>query len=974
MVSNKHKSSLNFSAIEKKWQKAWETSGVFHARETGDAKKKYYVLEMFPYPSASFLHVGHMRNYTMGDTIARYKRMRGFEVMYPMGFDAFGLPAENAAIKEGIHPKKYTEQAIKTIKKYMQELGLSYDWNRSFATCYPDYYRWNQWLFLRMLEKGIAYRKEAPVNWCPHCETVLANEEVIAGKCWRCEHEVTIKPLAQWFLKITDYADELLSGLEGIQWPGRVKELQRNWIGRSEGTKVSFAIKGSDKLLDVFTTRADTLFGVSFLVCAVHHPLLSELVVGTRYEKTYRAFLSKVSASTKLDVDKEKDGFFTGRYVIHPLTGQEIPLYAGTFVVSDYGTGVVMGVPAHDQRDFEFAKKHKLSIKQVIAPLFVTTEGKDAVRNDKPTVTRDTVFAIVKHWKEEKYFCLDWKNFKWKSLVIGGVDEGESAEDAAIREVKEETGYQDIKSITPIGFENHGNYYAEHKGVNRYAKFRTFLVTLKSGKHIEPAKEHVQNHEGAWVDKRNVEGFLNLSNNKYIWDIYANGEKAFIDDGVLVNSDVFSGLDSKTARQRISESLAKKGVGGPSVEYKLRDWLISRQRYWGTPIPIVYCDSCGVVPVSEKDLPVLLPEKVQFTGKGNPLASSHSFVKTSCPVCGESARRETDTMATFFDSSWYYLRYCSPQSHDIFDRKAVEYWMPVNQYIGGIEHAVLHLLYARFFTKFLRDIGWVTFSEPFTRLFNQGLVLAKGGEKMSKSKGNVVTTRDVCSAYGTDTTRLFLLFVASPDKEMEWDTNGIEGARRFVERFRGLFLKVGGSADALMEHKLTTALRAVEQSYEQFEFNKGIISFMEFVNWLDGREQIPRFVLETLVLAIAPIMPHLAEELWHLLGRASLVASESWPRVDESKINLALDEQERQFTKALEDIHRVLSLVAKNGGSSSTVYVYVLPHEKSLYPADALRAKVGKPVVVYAVNDPDKFDPEGKSSKVKPGRIGIYVE
>ena len=366
------------------------------------------------------------------------------------------------------------------------------------------------------------------------------------------------------------------------------------------------------------------------------------------------------------------------------MTNEEIPIYAGNFVVAGYGTGAVMGVPAHDQRDFEFAKKHKLPIKQVVAPLFVTTEGKDAIRKDKPTIARDTVFAIVKHWEDDKYFCLDWKKFGWKSLVIGGIDDGESPEDAAIREVKEETGYQDIKSVASIGFENHGNYYAEHKGVNRYARFKTFLVTLKSGKRIEPDKEHVQNHYGLWIEGKDVESFLNLPNNKYVWDIYANGERAFVDGGVLINSDVFNGLDSATARERISEMLAKKGVGGKTVEYKLRDWLISRQRYWGTPIPIVYCKDCGVVPVPEKDLPVVLPDKVKFTGKGNPLLTNEGFVNTSCPCCGGKARRETDTMATFFDSSWYYLRYCSPNSHDIFDRKAVEYWMPVDYYIGGL--------------------------------------------------------------------------------------------------------------------------------------------------------------------------------------------------------------------------------------------------------------------------------------------------
>jgi leucyl-tRNA synthetase len=497
--------SINFGKLEKKWQKAWEEARVFEASDTSP-KKKYYVCEMFPYPSADYLHMGHVRNYTIGDLIARFKRMKGFNVLYPMGFDAFGLPAENAAIKNKTHPKKYTEKAIKEIKRMMHEIGLSYDWSRSFATCYPDYYKWNQWIFLRMLEKGVAYRKKAPVNWCPSCKTVLSNEEAEGGKCWRCGSDVTITQLEQWFLNITAYADELLDDLEGLHWPSRVKELQKNWIGRSEGTKVLFPVKGLDKTLEVFTTRADTIYGATFLACAVQHPLVAELVEGTKYAKEYASFIAKMSASEKIEAEKTKEGFFTGKYAVHPLTGEEIPIYAGNFVVADYGTGVVMGVPAHDSRDWDFAKKHKLKIKQVV-----------------------------------------------------------QSEDKTLKE-------------------------------------------------------------------------------------------AFTGKGTLVNSDIFSGLDSLTAKDRITEMLHKKDLGGKSVQYQLRDWLISRQRYWGTPIPIIYCTSCGAVPVLEKDLPVLLPEKVKFTGKGNPLATSKEFVDVSCPICGKKARRETDTMGTFFDSSWYYLQ------------------------------------------------------------------------------------------------------------------------------------------------------------------------------------------------------------------------------------------------------------------------------------------------------------------------------
>lgn len=805
---------IDFKKIERKWQKEWVAQRAFEARETGD-KKKFYCCEMFPYPSASFLHMGHVKCYSIGDLTARYKRMKGYNVLYPMGFDAFGLPAENAAIKNKTHPKKYTDDAIKVIKKLMQELGLSYDWDRSFATCSPDYYKWNQWIFLRMYEKGIAYRKKAPVNWCPSCNTVLANEEVIDGKCWRCESEVTVKQLDQWFLNITKYAGELLDGLNNIHWPERTKEIQRNWIGKSEGTKVIFSIKGMDKTLDVFTTRVDTIYGVSFVACAVQNPLVAELVAGTKQEKVYHDFMKKVSVSEKLEADREKEGFFTGRYAIHPLTGKEVPIFAGTFVVADYGSGAVMGVPAHDSRDWAFAKKHGLSAHTVV-------EG-----NSLP----------------------------------------------------------------------------------------------------------------------------------------------FTGEGKLVNSEEFSGLESKDARVMIGRFLERKGLGGPSVEYKLRDWLISRQRYWGTPIPIVYCDECGVVPVPDKDLPVKLPEKVKFTGKGNPLLTNKDFINTKCPSCGGNARRESDTMATFFDSSWYFLRYCSPNSHDVFDRKKVSYWMPVDQYIGGIEHAALHLLYARFFTKFLRDLGWLVFDEPFTNLFNQGIV-HKGGRRMSKSNGNAVTVEEISERYGIDTARFFILFVAGPDKDLEWSDQGIDGAFRSVMKFIDLFNRVGGESDAMLEHKINKTLKQVEQYYDSFEFNKAIVSFMELINYLYSREKIPKQALDCLLLMISPIMPHLAEELWSKIGNSGLIALESWPHYNANKIKKEFDEQEERFEKTVGDILNIMKIV----GSAKKVYLYTIPPEVGNYDSKEIERRIGVPVRVYAVNDPKRHDPQNKASKAKPGRPALFVE
>lgn len=819
---------IDFKAIENKWQMEWEKNKVFVADDR--AKEKFYCLEMFPYPSASYLHMGHVRNYSIGDAIARFKRMNGFSVLYPMGFDAFGLPAENAAIKAKIHPREYTRDAISTITRLMKDLGLSYDWNRSLATCDPEYYKWNQWLFLQMLKEGIAYRKKGPVNWCPKCNTVLANEEVIEGKCWRCESETTIKQLDQWFLKITEYADELLKGLDNIEWPSKVKAMQRNWIGKSDGTKVIFKLDDSDKTVEVFTTRPDTLFGVMFLVAAVQSPLVAELVKGTKAEKEYLKLLKNTSVAQKLEVDKEKEGFFTGKYAIHPLTGGRIPIYASNFVIADYGTGVVMAVPAHDQRDFEFARKYNIPIKLVIQP-----------------------------------------------------------------------------------------------------------------------------------DDRKID-VLNMT-------------EAYEGLGILVNSAPFNDLNSEEAKEHITRSLEDKKVGGFSTEYKLRDWLVSRQRYWGTPIPIIYCEKCGAVPVPEKDLPVELPVDVKFTGKGNPLLTNDEFVNVKCPGCGKNGKRETDTMATFFDSSWYYLRYCDNKNQrEIFDKKKVAHWMPVDQYIGGVEHAVLHLLYARFFTKFMRDMKLLEIDEPFSKLFNQGIV-HKDGERMSKSHGNTITAEEISKKYGIDTARLFLLFIAGPDKDIEWDDKGIEGAFRMVNRFMRLFEKTGGKSDEIMDHKINKLLRSMKGSYDNFEFNKGIIEFMDFVGYLSEKEQIPKDILEKLALIISPIMPHVCEEMWHGLGKKSLIASEKWPIVDEKKINDKIEQREKAIAQTLSDIQNILKIIKeKTGKDGEKIFLYVIPPELKNFDSEKLAKKLSKEVKVFASNDKAKHDPQNKAGKAKPGKPAIYIE
>jgi leucyl-tRNA synthetase len=750
--------------IERKWQGYWESENQFSVNEDTDLPK-FYCLEMFPYPSGR-IHIGHVRNYVIGDVITRYKTMRGFNVLHPMGWDAFGLPAENAAIKHGVHPSKWTFENIEHMKSQLKKMGLSYDWDREVATCSPDYYRWNQWFFLKMFERGLAYKKASSVNWCPSCSTVLANEQVIDERCWRCDSGVIQKELEQWFFKITDYAGELLQDADTLNgWPEKVVTMQRNWIGRSEGVEVDFDVAGSDKKMRIFTTRQDTLYGVTFMSVAKKHPIINDLVSDPNILKEIEALP---------DDPEEKQGVFTGCYAENPLTGDNIPIYAANFVLMEYGTGAVMAVPAHDQRDFEFAKKYGLPIKIVIQNPEHGAQGAENTEHDP----------------------------------------------------------EDLK---------------------------------------EADEEY----------------------------------------GILVNSAEFSGLPSAEARDRIADFIEKKELGKKVVNYKLRDWGISRQRYWGTPIPMVYCSECRIVPVPEKELPVVLPHDAVLTGKGtSPLAGFDEFLNTVCPKCGGSAKRETDTMDTFVDSSWYFLRYCSPKDDDMpVNPGSASYWMPVDQYIGGIEHAVLHLLYSRFFTKVIRDIGLVNFDEPFSSLLTQGMVI-KDGAKMSKSKGNVVDPDSLISRYGTDTVRVFSMFAAPPERDLEWNDQGVEGAYRFINRIWNTVYrnqnspfsdelkagkKLSGTALQLLR-KTHQTLKKVTASIERdYHFNTAIAALMELLNEItsftpaDSNDSgVLGFSMRRLVLLISPFAPHIAEELWRVMGEGRSIFKEKWPSWDEE---IARDER-----------------------------------------------------------------------------------
>ena len=746
-----------FKQIEKKWQKRWEERGLFKM-DPDSSKDKYYCLMMFPYPSAS-LHVGHGRNYIIGDVVARYKIMNKFNVLAPMGWDAFGLPAENAAIKNGIHPKKSTLNNIETMKRQLYSWGVGYDWGREIASCMPDYYKWTQWIFLQLYKKGLAYKKKASVNWCPSCKTVLANEQVIDGGCERCSSEVELRSLEQWFFKITDYAEKLLEDLQLLKdWPERVKLMQKNWIGRSEGVEIDFKVFDSDMVLTCFTTRVDTIFGATYMVLAAEHPLIVDLIKDSKDKDKIKKFIDGVKKESVIDrasADVEKKGMFTGKYVINPVNNRKIPLWISNYVLMEYGTGAVMAVPAHDERDFEFAGKYKLPVIVVI---------------DNPK---------------------------------------------------------------------------------------------------EP---------------------LNADNMK----------EAYIDEGVMVNSGAFDGIPSREAIEKIADYMEKEDIGRRKVHYKLRDWLISRQRYWGAPIPMVYCDKCGAQPVNEHDLPVLLPEEVKFKPHGeSPLKDVKRFVNTKCPKCRGKATREIDTMDTFVDSSWYFLRYLSPKDNSRpFDKDIVNKWLPVDQYIGGVEHAILHLMYSRFIVKVLYDLGHIGFREPFAKLFTQGMIV-KNGAKMSKSKGNTVSPDQLIDKYGADTVRFYTLFIGPPEKDAEWNDRGVEGAWRFLNRVWRVVeqttdkerqdRKNESNASASLRRKTHFTIKKVTEDMEgSFHFNTALSAIMELINEVySGISQLPssdtelKNAIKTSIILLAPFVPHIAEEMWEKLGNKRSVFEENWPVCDE---------------------------------------------------------------------------------------------
>jgi leucyl-tRNA synthetase len=798
----------NPKKIEEKWQLKWEKDKIFEVKED-PKKKKYYVLEMYPYPSGK-LHMGHLRNYTIGDCFARFKRMNGFNVLYPMGYDSFGMPAENAAIDHGANPEEWTNRNIETMKKQQQRIGLSYDWTREIYSHNPNYYKWDQWFFLQMLEKGLAYRQESYVNWCPKCTTVLANEQAQGGRCWRCNSIVDQKFLTQWFLKIREYAEELLEGLNSVEWPEKVKVMQRNWIGKSKGTIIKFPIVDGNETIDIFTTRPDTLYGVTFMVFAPEHPWIREWVNGTNYEKDFNKLYKEVMHQDKFersDIDIEKKGMFIGKYALNPINNEKIPIFIGNFVIYEYGAGAVMAVPAHDQRDFEFAKEYEIPIRIVIQP-------------------HDYELNLVKM------------------------------------------------------------------------------------------------------------------------------TRAYESDGVLVNSDEFNGIENRSAINAINEKLTKNNMGYATINYKLRDWGISRQRYWGCPIPIIYCDKCGMIPVPYEDLPVYLPKDVSFTGDGNPLETSEIFINTKCPKCGKNAKRESDTMDTFIDSSWYFFSFCDPPSveSDVpYNKDIVNYWGNVDQYIGGIEHAVMHLIYARFFTKITRDLGLHKFNEPFQSLLTQGMInklhpycpdcnaflmeadlelmkckkcgntnLIEKSVKMSKSYGNTVNPSKIIGKYGADAARFFILFGASPSSGLEWSDESVDYAYRFIKNTFTLLIEPPKNVrkhltirDTLMKYYLNKTIKEFTDNMQILAIRNAVNNLIQFASELgkykaEGiKKEIFEECREKLVILLHPIAPHMTEEIWEIIGKKGYLSLNPWSDHNKDLLTEDSDLKWKLMNTILDDINNI---------------------------------------------------------------------
>ena len=920
--------------IEKKWQTAWEKSKIYEAK-TGSKEKTFYGLIEFPYPSGAGLHVGHIRSNTAMDIITRKFRMGGYNVLYPIGWDAFGLPTENYAIKTGIQPAKVTKTNTDIFRKQLKSIGFGFDWSREINTTDPAYYKWTQWIFLQMFKKGLAYKHKTEINWCEKCKIGLANEEVVGGECERCGNPVVKKEKEQWMLAITKYADRLDKDLDEVNYLEKIKIQQRNWIGKSEGSEIDFSFCPCAKenipnlkKIKVFTTRPDTIFGATYVVLAPEHELIKDIKSRITNWNEVNEYIKKTKKETEMErtvEDKIKTGIeLKGVKAINPATKEEIPIWIADYVLATYGTGAVMAVPAHDERDFDFAKKYNLSIKMVIEPAFISRTGVDAIKNGFPIVHRNAIMAIVKHWSEDKYIGLKWKKVDWQTFITGGPEGEETPEEGAKTEIIEETGYLHPKLIKKLG-KTHSNFFHVPKNLNRFAHFDVFYFELQDGEKKEISQNENDNHEVVWLSRDEIEKFALPSSQKYSWNELNDNLSAYCEDGFLSNSGKFNGMTSEQARKEITEF-----VGGKMVtKYKLRDWVFSRQRYWGEPIPIIHCDKCalndpvgqGYIPVPEKDLPVVLPKVKSYIPTDNgesPLAIISKWVNTTCPKCKSKAKRETDTMPNWAGSSWYFLRYTDPKNKKEFaSKKALAYWMKngVDWYNGGMEHTTLHLLYSRFWHKFLYDLELVPTSEPYMRRTSHGMILSEGGDKMSKSKGNIINPDDIVKTYGADTLRIYEMFIGPFDQAVSWSTESIIGSRRFLERVWRLGEKVassdtfsqvlgrGRTRGQTSSKKYTDSapfitllhktIKKITEDIESMNFNTAISSMMILVNEMlarqspdDGGEksEVGKKDFKMFLQILAPFAPHITEELWQNLGEKNSVHLSSWPKWNKKKI------------------------------------------------------------------------------------------
>jgi leucyl-tRNA synthetase len=876
-------------AVEQKWQERWREKEAFKTPEDS-SKEKLYVLDMFPYPSGEGLHVGHPKGYIATDVYARFMRAKGKAVLHPMGWDAFGLPAENFALKNKVHPRVAVEKNIANFKQQLAHIGFDYDWDREINTTDPAYYKWTQWIFLQLFNKGLAELRDEAINWCPSCMTGLANEDLDGAECERCGTTVEKKKLPQWVLKITAYADRMLEDLGALQWPEHIKEAQRNWIGRSEGAEIDFALTTGEKLT-VFTTRPDTLFGATYLVAAPEHPVLLQLKESIQNWDAeilpYMVGSQRKSEIERTTEGKEKTGVeLKGVKAINPATKEEIPIYVADYVLAGYGTGAIMAVPAHDERDFAFAKKFNLPIKQVIASVHTRLEGMDAVRPDARWEDRDAVMCIVKHWEKDEYLVLQWKDHpEVKTFIAGGIESGEDAVAAGAREITEETGYIHPRFARQVGGINYSEFYHQIKKVNRRARFTYLYFELVDGEQQEISIEDKKNHEVLWKPKEEVLGFISNLEKDIVWKNFLT-ETPYTGEGILANSGEFDGLESEEAKKKITEH-----VGGRlTTTYKIKDWVFSRQRYWGEPIPIVHCPKDGPVGVPEEQLPVLLPEVESYEPSGtgeSPLASIPEWVITTCPTCGGPAKRETNTMPQWAGSSWYYLRFMDPHNNEALVGKDKEkYWAPVDVYVGG-DHAVRHLIYARFWHKFLYDIGVVSTIEPFARLEFLGFILAEDGRKMSKRYGNIINPEAVVAQYGADAFRTYEMFMGPFENTVAWSTASIAGTTRFIERVWRAQERVAEYDVPALDVVLNQTIKKVGDDIEAFKFNTAVSQLMILLNAIEKEDHLGKQQWKIFVRLLAPFAPHLAEELWERSGESKLIYQSAWPEYDGSKLAAA---------------------------------------------------------------------------------------